>query len=396
MKIHEYQAKALLAKSGVPVPRGKEASTPAEAKKVASELQGRVVIKAQVYAGGRGKAGGIKTANTPEEAERLAGQLIGTRLVTHQTGTEGVPVSKVLVEEASEVERELYLSVLVDGASRSPIMMASEAGGMEIEEVAQATPDKIFKTSIDPGVGFQAFQGRNLAYGINLTGNQFREAVQIMRNLYELFMSKDCSLIEINPLAISTDGRVVALDAKINFDDNALFRHRDIEELEDREQEEPLEVQAADWGIKNYVKMDGDIGCMVNGAGLAMAVNDLIQYCGGRAANFLDIGTLNTTDRVVNSFKMFTTDPGVKAVLVNIFGGMARVDVIAQGIVEAYQHMDINFPVVVRLAGTNVEEGKRILAESGISFIEAKDFYDGAYKAVEAAKKSGVKKGATK
>ena len=396
MKIHEYQAKALLAKSGVPVPRGKEASTPAEAKKVASELKGRVVIKAQVYAGGRGKAGGIKTANTPEEAERLAGQLLGTRLVTHQTGTEGVPVSKVLVEEASEVERELYLSVLVDGASRSPLMMASEAGGMEIEEVAQATPEKIFKTSIDPGVGFQPFQGRNLAYGINLTGSQFREAVQIMRNLYELFMSKDCSLIEINPLAITTDGRVVALDAKINFDDNALFRHRDIEELEDREQEEPLEVQAADWGIKNYVKMDGDIGCMVNGAGLAMAVNDLIQYCGGRAANFLDIGTLNTTDRVVNSFKMFITDPGVKAVLVNIFGGMARVDVIAQGIVEAYQQMDINFPVVVRLAGTNVEEGKRILAESGISFIEAKDFYDGAYKAVEAAKQSGVKKGAIK
>jgi len=396
VKIHEYQAKALLAKSGVPVPRGKEASTPAEAKKVASELKGRVVIKAQVYAGGRGKAGGIKTANTPEEAERLAGQLLGTRLVTHQTGTDGVPVSKVLVEEASEVERELYLSVLVDGASRSPLMMASEAGGMEIEEVAQATPEKIFKTSIDPGVGFQPFQGRNLAYGINLTGSQFREAVQIMRNLYELFMSKDCSLIEINPLAITTDGRVVALDAKINFDDNALFRHRDVEELEDREQEEPLEVQAADWGIKNYVKMDGDIGCMVNGAGLAMAVNDLIQYCGGRAANFLDIGTLNTTDRVVNSFKMFITDPGVKAVLVNIFGGMARVDVIAQGIVEAYQQMDINFPVVVRLAGTNVEEGKRILAESGISFIEAKDFYDGAYKAVEAAKQSGVKKGAIK
>jgi succinyl-CoA synthetase beta subunit len=396
LKIHEYQAKALLAQSGIPIPRGREASTPAEAKKIASELKGRVVIKAQVYAGGRGKAGGIKTATTPEEAERLAGQLLGTRLVTHQTGTEGVPVSKVLVEEASEVGRELYLSVLVDGASRLPLMMASEAGGVEIEEVAQATPERIFKTSIDPGVGFQPFQGRNLAYGMNLTGNQFREAVQIMGNLYELFMSKDCSLAEINPLAITTDGRLIALDAKINFDDNALFRHRDIEELEDREQEETLEVQAADWGIQNYVKMDGDIGCMVNGAGLAMAVNDLIQYCGGRAANFLDIGTLNTTDRVVNSFKMFTTDPRVQTVLVNIFGGMARVDVIAQGIVEAYQQMNINFPMVVRLAGTNVEEGKRILAESGISFIEAKDFYDGAYKAVEAAKKSGAKKGATK
>jgi len=386
LKIHEYQAKALLAQYGIPVPRGKVASSPAEAKEIAAEIGSKAVIKAQVYAGGRGKAGGIKTVNSPEEAERDADQLIGTRLVTHQTGPEGVPVSKVLVEEASDVARELYLSILVDRASRLPLMMASEAGGMEIEEVAQSTPEKIFRSAIDPAVGFQPFQGRKLAYGMNLDGGQVGESTRLMINLYKLFMDKDCSLAEINPLVVTTEGKLLALDAKLSFDDNALYRHKDIQELQDKEQEEPLEVQARDWGINNYVKMDGDIGCMVNGAGLAMAVNDLIQYCGGRAANFLDIGTLNNPERVVNSFKMFIADPGVKAVLVNIFGGMARVDVIAKGIVEAYRQMDIRFPVVIRLAGTNLEEGQRIVAESGISLIEAKDFYDGAYKAVQAAK----------
>ena len=386
MKIHEYQAKTLLAQYGIPVPRGKVASSPAEAREIAAEIGSKAVIKAQVYAGGRGKAGGIKTVNSPEEAERDADQLIGTRLVTHQTGPEGVPVSKVLVEEASDVARELYLSILVDGASRLPLMMASEAGGMEIEEVAQSTPEKILRSAIDPAVGFQPFQGRKIAYGMNLDGGQAGESTRLMINLYKLFMDKDCSLAEINPLVVTTEGKLLALDAKLNFDDNALYRHKDIQELQDKEQEEQLEVQARDWGINNYVKMDGDIGCMVNGAGLAMAVNDLIQYCGGRAANFLDIGTLNNPDRVVNSFKMFVADPGVKAVLVNIFGGMARVDVIAKGIVEAYRQMDIRFPVVIRLAGTNLEEGQCILAESGISLIEAKDFYDGAYKAVQAAK----------
>lgn len=386
MKVHEYQAKALLAQFGIPVPRGQVAYTPAEAKEIAAELACKVVIKAQVYAGGRGKAGGIKSADTPEEAERAARELIGTRLVTHQTGPEGVPVSKVLVEEASDVERELYLSVLIDSATKMPLMMASEAGGVEIEQVAEASPEKIFRAYVYPAIGFGPFQGRKLAYGMNLGGDQFRQALKLMAGLYELFMAKDCSLAEINPLAVAVDGRLLALDAKINFDDNALFRHKDIEQLRDIEQEDPLEVQAREWGINNYVRMDGNIGCMVNGAGLAMAVNDLIQHCGGSAANFLDIGTLNTTERVVNSFKMFKADPRVKAALINIFGGMARVDVIARGIVEAYQQMDIDFPLVVRLAGTNVEEGKRILAESGISFVEAKDFYDGAYKAVEAAK----------
>ena len=390
MRIHEYQAKALLAQYGIPVPKGNVASTPAEAKKITAEIGGKVVIKAQVYSGGRGKAGGIKIVNSPQEAEGAARQLIGTTLVTHQTGPEGVQVTKVLVEEASDVSRELYLSILVDGMSRLPVMMASQAGGMEIEEVAQSAPEKILKSYVDPAIGLQPFQGRKLSYGMNLNGGQISEATRLMANLYRLFMDSDCSLAEINPLVVTAGGTLLALDAKLNFDDNALFRHKDIQKLQDKEQEEPLEIQARDWGINNYVKMDGDIGCMVNGAGLAMAVNDLVQYCGGRAANFLDIGTLNNTERVVNSFRMFVADHRIKAVLVNIFGGMARVDVIARGIVETYQQMNIPFPVVIRLAGTNLEEGERILADSGINFIRAEDFYDGARKVVEAAK--GVKK----
>jgi succinyl-CoA synthetase beta subunit len=386
LKIHEYQAKALMAQYGIPVPRGNVASTPAEAREIATEISCKVVIKAQVYAGGRGKVGGIKTVNSPEEAEKATSQLIGTKLVTHQTGPEGVPVSKVLVEESSDVARELYLSILVDGASHLPIMISSEAGGIDIEKVAQSSPEKIFRSDIDPAIGFQPFQGRKLAYGLNLGGGQVGEATRLMTNLYRLFIDKDCSLAEINPLVVTTDEKLLALDAKLNFDDNALYRHKDIERLQDEEQEEPLEMQARDWGINNYVKMDGDIGCMVNGAGLAMAVNDLIQYCGGSAANFLDIGTLNNTERVVNSFKMFVADPRIRAVLVNIFGGMARVDVIAKGIVEAYQQLSIPFPVVIRLAGTNLEEGQRILAESGIGFIRAKDFYDAADKVVKEAK----------
>jgi len=390
LKVHEYQAKALLAQYGIPVPKGNVAYTPGEAKKITAEIGGRAVIKAQVYTGGRGKAGGIQIVNSPDGAEKATRQLIGTRLVTHQTRSEGAPVSKVLVEEASDVERELYLSILVDETSRLPVMMVSEAGGMEIEEVAQSAPEKISKSIIDPAIGFQPFQGRKLAYGMKLNGGQIGEATRLMTSLYRLFMDKDCSLVEINPLVVTAGGKLLAVDAKLNFDDNALYRHKDIEELQDKEQEEPLEIQARDWGINNYVKMDGDIGCMVNGAGLAMAVNDLIQYCGGKAANFLDIGTLNNTERVVNSFKMFVADPRIKAVLVNIFGGMARVDVIAKGIVEAYQQMHIPFPVVIRLAGTNLEEGQRILAGSGIGFTVAKDFYDSARKVVAAAK--GAKK----
>jgi succinyl-CoA synthetase beta subunit len=386
VRIHEYQAKALLAQYGIPIPHGKLASAATEAKDIAAEIGGRVVIKAQVYAGGRGKAGGIRIVNGPKEAEKAASQLLGTRLVTIQTGADGAPVNRILVEEACSVARELYLSILVDGTSHLPVMMASEAGGMDIEEVAQSAPEKIFRSYVDPAIGFQPFQGRKVAYGMKLDGSQIGDVTRLMTNLHRLFMDKDCSLAEMNPLVVTTDGKLLALDAKLSFDDNALYRHKDIQELQDKEQEEPLEIQARGWGINNYVKMDGNIGCMVNGAGLAMAVNDLIQHCGGRAANFLDIGTLNNTERVVNSFKMFVTDPRIKAVLVNIFGGMARVDVIARGIVEAYQQMTIPFPVVIRLAGTNLEEGQRILAESGISYIRANDFYDGARKVVEAAK----------
>ena len=387
MKIHEYQAKTLFTQYGIPIPRGRVAHNSAEAMEIASELKGRVILKDQVYAGGRGRAGGIRAAESPEEAERIANEMIGTRLVTPQTDLEGVPVSKVLVEEVIETEHEFYLSIIIDGLKQLPLMMASEAGGMEIEEVAQTTPEKIFKVLIDPAVGFRPYQGRKIAYGIGLVGNQLKEAIQIMASLYELFVSKDCSLAEINPLALTIDDRLVAIDAKLNFEDNALFRHKDIQALQDKEQEDPLEIQAHEWGINNYIKLDGNIGCIVNGAGLAMATNDLIQHCGGRAANFLDVGTVNNTDRIVNSFKMFVTDPRVEVVLVNIFGGMARVDIIARGIVEAYQQMDIRFPLVIRLAGTNVEEGKRILTQSGISFIDAKDFYDSVYKAVETARR---------
>jgi succinyl-CoA synthetase beta subunit len=386
MKIHEYQAKTLLSEFGIPVLKGAVANTPAEAKRIATELGGIVAIKAQVYAGGRGKAGGIKVTNTPEEAEKLAGQMLGTRLVTHQTGPEGIPVSKVLVEKAVRVQRELYLSIIVDTASRMPVMMASEAGGMDIEDIARTSPEKILKVYVDPAAGFQAFQGRKLAYGMNLSPAQIRPAASLMANLYKLFQAKDCSLAEINPLVVTADGEIMALDAKLNFDDNALFRHSDIELLHDVEQEDPLEVKANDLGVKNYIKMDGNIGCMVNGAGLAMAVMDLITQAGGSPANFLDIGTVNNTDRVVAAFKVFTTDPSVKAILVNIFGGIARVDVIARGIVEAHQQMDIRLPLVVRLAGTNVDEGKSILAQSKTKFIEATNFSDAARKAVAAAK----------
>ncbi|MBM3174017.1 MAG: ADP-forming succinate--CoA ligase subunit beta, partial [Chloroflexi bacterium] len=296
--------------------------------------------------------------------------------------------SKVLVEKAMEIKRELYLSIIVDGANRMPVMMASEAGGMDIEEIAQKTPERILKAFIDPAAGFQPFQGRKLAYGMNLSQEQMRPASSLMSNLYKLFKAKDCSLVEINPLVITADGNLLALDAKVNFEDNALFRHTDIEQLHDLKQEDPLEVQANQLGVKNYIKMDGNIGCLVNGAGLAMAVMDLITHAGGRPANFLDIGTVNNVDRVVSAFKVFTTDPNVKAIMVNIFGGMTRVDIIAQGIVEAHKHMDIDMPLVVRLAGTNVTEGKRILAESRLKLIEASDFYDAAKKAVAAAKGS--------
>lgn len=386
MKIHEYQAKALMSEFGIPVPRGGVASTPEEAKKIAAELGGKVAVKAQVYAGGRGKAGGIKVAHNPEEAGKLAGQLIGTRLVTHQTTDDGVPVHKVLIEKAVDAKRELYLGLVVDSISRMPVMMASEAGGMDIEEVARVSPEKIIRAYIDVSSGFQAYLGRKLAFGMNLEQAQIGQATKLMSNLYRLFMEKDCSLAEINPLVVTVNGEVLALDAKLNFDDNAIFRHGDIDQLKDITQEDPLEAKARELGINNYIKMNGNIGCMVNGAGLAMAVMDLITQAGGSPANFLDIGTVNDPKRVVNAFKIIAADPNVKAIMVNIFGGMARVDVIAQGIIEAHQQMNFHLPLVVRLAGTNVDEGERILEASKIDFIEANDFYDAARKAVAAAK----------
>ncbi|MGA2159796.1 MAG: ADP-forming succinate--CoA ligase subunit beta [Dehalococcoidia bacterium] len=385
MKIHEYQAKALLSQYGIPVPAGNVASTPEEAKKIAAGLEGKVAVKAQVYAGGRGKAGGIKLAANAAEAEKAASGMIGGRLITHQTSAKGVPVGKVLIEKTADVRRELYLSILIDNARKMPVMIASEAGGMGIEEVTRTSPEKILKVHIDPSAGWQDFEGRKLAYGMNLSPDLVKPAIKLMANLYRLFREKDCSLAEINPLVITGDGTIMALDAKLNFDDSALFRHDDIRQLHDPAQDDPFEARANEMGIKNYIKLSGNIGCMVNGAGLAMAVLDLINYCGGNAANFLDIGTVNNTSAVVSAFKVFTADPDVKAILVNIFGGMARADTIARGIIEAYQQIDIKVPVVVRLAGTNVAEGKRLLAEAKINYIEAVDFLDAARKAVQAA-----------
>lgn len=386
MKVHEYQAKDVLKSYGVPIPKGKYVTTPQEARKAAEEIGGKVVLKAQVHAGGRGKAGGIKVVNSPEEAESIAKQLIGTRLVTHQTGREGVPINGLLVEETVDVKRELYLGIVVDTSRGLSVMMASEAGGMEIEEVAAHDPEKILRAYIDPIMGFQPSQARRLAYSMNVPQTSLRGATDAMIGLWRAYRDKDCSLAEINPLVETEDGRIVALDAKLNFDDNALFRHQDAAALKDPAQEDPIEVEAEENGINNFVKLQGNIGLVVNGAGLAMATMDAVKLFGGDPANFLDIGTVNNTDRVINAFKILTADPSVKTIFFNIFGGLARVDVIAQGIIEAHQQMDIKVPIVTRLTGNGLEEGRRLLAEANIKLIEASDMSDGAKKAVEAAK----------
>ncbi len=385
MKIHEYQAKQIMSDHGVPIPKGRVVSTPEEARQVAQELGVPVVVKAQIHAGGRGKGGGIKLADTPAQAEEAAKQIIGMRLVTHQTGPEGRIVKKVLVEEQVQTDRELYLGIVVDSGSGRPVVMASEAGGVDIEQVAAKSPEKIHKAFVDPTVGFQPYEGRQLAFATNLGGDLLRPAVGLMSGLYKAFAAKDSSLAEINPLVVTSDGRLLALDAKMNFDDNALFRHPDIADLRDRDEEDPLEVQAQELGINNYVKLTGNIGCVVNGAGLAMSTMDAIKLAGGDPANFLDIGTVNDVGRVVNSFKILIADPDVKAILINIFGGMARVDVIAQGVVDAHKEMEIKVPVVVRLAGTNVEDGERILSEANLPLIRAIGLGEAAQKAVEAA-----------
>jgi succinyl-CoA synthetase beta subunit len=385
VKIHEYQAKSLFAEFGIPVPRGKVARKATEAGAFAAELGEKVVLKAQVHAGGRGKSGGVRITGS-YDAVKVAGEMLGTRLVTHQTGPEGVPINSLLVEETLNVERELYLAIVVDSASGMPMIMASEAGGMDIEEVAAKTPEKILTAHIDPGMMFfQPFIARKIAFGLNLSPALVRQAVPLISGLCRLFQTKDCSMVEINPLVVTDDARLLALDAKINIDDNALYRHKKISAMYDETQEDPLEVEAKSKGIENYIKLDGDIANLVNGAGMAMATMDTLKLVGGNPANFLDIGTINDPARVVNAFRILTADPCVKAVFVNIFGGMARADVIATGIVKAFEEIEIKVPVVVRLAGTNVSEGDKVLDESGLNLIRATNFQEAAEKAVAAA-----------
>ena len=381
MKIHEYQAKALLAQYQIPITEGKAVTTAKEARKVAEDLGGKVVVKAQVHAGGRGKAGGIKVANSPEEAEKVAGEMLGSRLVTHQTSAEGVLVNTVLIERATRAQKELYLGIIVDGSAQTPVIMASEAGGMEIEEVAASSPEKIIKEYIDPIIGLQPFQGRRLAYGLNLSGDLFRPAGALISGLYKLFSDKDCSLVEINPLVVTDNGKLLALDAKINFDDDALFKHPDIQELRDVSQEDPLDVQASEYNI-NYIKLDGDVGCMVNGAGLAMATMDIIKFIGASPANFLDVGGGANEEKIAQAFKLLVSDPKVKRVLVNIFGGILRCDIAARGIVAAAQDLKTDIPVVVRMRGTNVEEGRKLLEESGLNITFVSDLREAAEKVV--------------
>jgi len=383
MKIHEYQAKDILRKFNVTVPRGRVAVTAQEAKTIASELGGTVVVKAQIHAGGRGKGGGIKLAKNPDEAETIANAMLGMKLVTHQTGSEGKIVKKVLVEEGLPIERELYVGIVLDRSLSRLVIMASTEGGMEIEKVAAETPEKILKQWIDPGVGLQSFQARNIAYGLGLTGDQHKNAVKFLMALYSAFISSDASLAEINPLVVTTDGKVYALDAKINIDDNALFRHPEMVTLRDLDEEEPLEVEASKYNL-NYIKLDGDVGCMVNGAGLAMATMDLIKLAGGEPANFLDVGGSASAETVENGFRIILGDKSVKAVLVNIFGGIVRCDRVANGVVEAARKIGVRIPIIVRLEGTNAREAGVILKESGLDFLVAKSFQDAAQKVVQA------------
>ncbi len=387
MKLHEYQAKELLARFGVPVPKGRVARTPEEAAAITKELGGKAVIKAQAHTGARGKAGGVKVANSPEEAAEHAKAIIGMQLVTHQTGPQGLPVSAVLVEELVDIARELYLSVAIDNTPGMPVIIASAEGGMDIEEVAANHPESIHNQHVDPAAGFQPYQGRAIAFKLGLTGDLLNPAAALIGNLVKAFEASDGSIAEINPLVVTKDGKLLAADAKFSTDDNADYRQKAITEMRDRSQEAERELEAHDAGIQNYVKLDGDIGCLVNGAGLAMATMDAIKFEGGDPANFLDIGTANNPEAVVAALKIIGADPDVKAVLVNIFGGLARTDVIAQGIVDARNQGLIPQPTVVRLAGTNVEAGMKILDDSGLDFGRADGFAEAARLAVAASKK---------
>ena len=386
MNIHEYQAKEVLRGFGVAVPKGGVAYTPGEAVKVAEKLGGPVwVVKAQIHAGGRGKGGGVKLAKSVDEVRQLASDMIGMTLVTHQTGPEGKEVGRVYVEDGCDIARELYLGLLIDRATSRVTIMASTEGGMEIEEGAAQSPEKILKVSIDPACGMNAFHARKIAFGLGLEGDQVKSAVKFLMLLYKAFEELDASIIEINPLVVTGAGEVVALDAKMNFDDNALFRHKEIEALRDESEEDPTELEAAKFDL-NYVKLDGNIGCMVNGAGLAMATMDIIKLYGGEPANFLDVGGGASRERVTAAFKLILSDPNVEGLLVNIFGGIMRCDVIAEGVVAAAREVSLNVPLVVRLAGTNVELGKTILKQSGLPIIAADDLGDAADKAVKAVK----------
>ena len=388
MNIHEYQAKDLLRKFGVSVPRGGVAYTADEAVKVAEELGGPVwVVKSQIHAGGRGKAGGVKLAKSIDEVKKFSSEMIGSNLVTHQTGPEGKEVTRVYVEEGCDIKRELYLGILVDRTSSRITIMASTEGGMDIEEVAANSPEKILKLSVDPVTGLQAHHSRRIGYGLGLEDGQVKSCIRFLDGMYRAFTELDASVVEINPLVVTGEGDVVALDAKMNFDDNALFRHENIAELRDETEEDPTELEATKYDL-NYVKLDGNIGCMVNGAGLAMATMDIIKYYGGEPANFLDVGGGATRDRVTAAFKLILSDPNVEALLVNIFGGIMRCDVIAEGVVAAAREVSLSVPLCVRLAGTNVELGKRILEESGLPIIAADDLADAAEKAVMAAREA--------
>jgi succinyl-CoA synthetase beta subunit len=395
MKIHEYQAKDILAKHGVAVPRGEVASTFDEAIEVAKRLftagAKGVVVKAQIHAGGRGKGGGVKVAKSLAEAEEYAKKILGMLLVTHQTGPQGQKVHRLLIEETAPIDRELYLGIVLDRAQAKLAFMASQAGGMEIEEVAAKDPDAIYKEYIDPAVGFQPYQARNLAFKLGLKPTQIAEAVRFMTGLYNVYIETDASLLEINPFITTKDDKLLALDCKINFDDNAIFRHKDLKELRDVAEEDPLEVEASKYAL-NYIKLDGNIACMVNGAGLAMATMDIIQYAGGSPANFLDVGGGANQQQIENAFDILLSDKNVQAVFINIFGGILRVDTLAQGVVAAAKNLNVKVPVILRLEGTNVEEGRRILKDSGLKFIVGETMQDAAQKAVEAAKQgSGIR-----
>jgi succinyl-CoA synthetase beta subunit len=388
MKIHEYQAKELFRKYNVPVPQGRVAFTPDEAKEVAKTLGGfPVVVKAQIHAGGRGKGGGVKLAKSLEEAGTLAGEIIGMTLVTHQTGPEGRLVKKVLVEQGLNIVKELYLSILPDRATAKNVIMASEAGGMDIEAVAEKTPEKIIKVFVDPLLGIQAYHLRQAAFGLNIPAGAMKAFQGLLKNLYNLFVDYDCSMVEINPLVLTADDNVLALDAKVDIDGNALYRHKDVVEYRDFDEEDPLEVQASKYNL-NYINLggNGNVGNMVNGAGLAMATMDIIKLAGAQPANFLDVGGGANAEMVENGFKIILSDPNVKGILINIFGGILRCDILAQGVVQAANAIGLNVPVVVRMEGTNVEEGRKILADSGLKLISAVDLKDAAQKVSEIVK----------